>query len=91
MKSYGVVYRWLTDVSGLGLVEQARRLMHPDPPRKEEELAEHVEMWQDTMRRPEARKRVQIGTGVQDQRAEDFDDREGEGILRPVGMRSGYS
>ncbi len=34
---------------GLGIAEQARRLMHPGPPKKEEELAEHLEMWQDKM------------------------------------------
>jgi hypothetical protein len=54
LRAYGVVYRWFTDVSGLGLAEQARRLMHPDPPKREDELAEHVEMWQDKMRRLEA-------------------------------------
>ncbi len=52
--AYGVMYRWFADVAGLGLAEQARRLMHPDPPKKEEDLAEHVEMWQDKMRRLEA-------------------------------------
>ena len=52
--AYGVLYRWFTDVSGLGLAEQARMLMHPAPPKKEEDLAEHVEMWQDKMRRLEA-------------------------------------
>ena len=36
------------------LAEQARMLMHPAPPKKEEDLAEHVEMWQDKMRRLEA-------------------------------------
>ena len=45
--AYGVLYRWFTDVSGLGLAEQARMLMHPAPPKLEEELAEYVEMWQD--------------------------------------------
>ena len=40
-------------VSGLGLAEQARMLMHPAPPKREEELADHVEMWQDNMRRLE--------------------------------------
>ena len=25
--------------------------MHPSPPKREEELADHVEMWQDKMRR----------------------------------------
>ena len=48
---YGVMCRWFTDVSGLGLAEQARRLMRPDPPKQEEALAEYVEMGQDTMRR----------------------------------------
>ncbi len=52
--NYGVLYRWLTDVSGLGLSEQARTLMHPAPPKREEELAEHAEMRQDNMRRLEA-------------------------------------
>ncbi len=48
---YGVMCRWFTDVSGLGSAEQARRFMHPDPPKKEEEdLAEFVDMWQDKMR-----------------------------------------
>jgi hypothetical protein len=36
------------------LVEQDCRLMHPDPPKKQEELTEHVEMWRDKMRRLEA-------------------------------------
>ncbi len=54
IKAYGVVYRWFNDASGLGLAKQARRLMHPEPPRREEELAEHAEMWQDKMRRLEA-------------------------------------
>ena len=52
--AYGVPYRWFTDVSGLGLAEQAKMLMHPSPPKREEELAEHVEIWQDKTRRLEA-------------------------------------
>ncbi len=52
--AYGVLYRWLTDASGQGLAEQARMLMHPRPPKREEDLAEHVEMRQDTMRSLEA-------------------------------------
>ncbi len=46
--------RWFTEVLGLGLAEQARLLMHPSPPKWEEQLADHVEMWQDIMRRLEA-------------------------------------
>ncbi len=52
--AYGVLYRWFTVVSGLGLPEQARMLMHPSPSKKEEELAEYVGMWQDKMRGLEA-------------------------------------
>ncbi len=52
--AFGVVYRWFTDVSGLRLAEQARMLMHPSPPKRQEDLVEHVEMWHDRMRRLEA-------------------------------------
>ncbi len=45
VRAYGVVNRWLTDFSGFGLSEQAGRLMHPHPPKKEEELSEHVDAW----------------------------------------------
>ena len=45
--------RWFADVSGLGLAEQAQMLMHPTQPKREEESAEHVEMWQGKMRRLE--------------------------------------
>ena len=54
MRAYGVLYRWFTDVSGLGLVEQSRRLMHPEPVKREEELSEAVEAWMDKLRRLEA-------------------------------------
>ena len=43
MRAYGVLYRWFTDVSGLGLAEQAKRLMQPEPPKKEEDLAESID------------------------------------------------
>ncbi len=50
----GVLHRWLTDVSVLGLAEQARTLTRPAPPKRDEDLAEHAEMWQDKIRRLEA-------------------------------------
>ncbi len=49
--AYGILYRWFTDVSGLGFAEQARMLVNPSPPKREEDLAEHVEMRQDKLRR----------------------------------------
>ena len=33
--AYGSLYRWFTNVSGLGLAEQAKMLMHPNPPKRE--------------------------------------------------------
>ncbi len=51
---YGVLRPWFTDVSNLGSAEQARMLMHPAPPKREEGLAEHAEMGQDKMRHLEA-------------------------------------
>ncbi len=48
--AYGDLYRWFTEVSGLGLAEQAWMVMHPAPPKREEKLAERIEMWQDKMR-----------------------------------------
>ncbi len=41
-------------MSGLGLAEQVRRLMPPDPPHREEELAESVGIWQGKMEALEA-------------------------------------
>ncbi len=52
--AYGDTCRWFADASGLDLAEEARRLTRPVPPEKEEELAEHVQMCQDKMRRLEA-------------------------------------
>ena len=53
LQAYMVLYKWFTDVSGMGLAEQARRLMHPDPPKDESGLAECIEAWYDKMTRLE--------------------------------------
>ena len=53
LRAYMVLYRWFTDVSGMGLAEQARRLMHPEPPKDEGGLAESIEAWYDKMARLE--------------------------------------
>ena len=54
LAGYGRIYRWFTEISGLGLAEQARRLMHPDAPKREDELAEFVDGWCERVRRLEA-------------------------------------
>ena len=53
LQAYMILYRWFTDVSGMGLAEQARRLMHPDPPKDEGGLADAIEAWYDKMTRLE--------------------------------------
>ena len=53
-KAYGIMYKWFTDVSGLGLLEQARRLMRPEPVKREEELADGIDQWLDKVKRLEA-------------------------------------
>ncbi len=79
--AYGVEHRRLTDVSGLGLAKQAKRLTHPDPPKKEDELAVHVEMWQDSAEAGGTRRGDQVGASLQDQRLKDVDDRQGHGLF----------
>ena len=54
MSELSIVFPKLRISFQMSVLEQARRLMHPEPPRREEEFAEHVEMWQDRMRRLEA-------------------------------------
>ena len=54
VEGYAKVYQWFTEISGLGLAEQARRLMHPEPPKTEEKLAEYVDAWCEGNRRLEA-------------------------------------
>ena len=39
------VYKWSTETSGVGLAEQARKLMHPDPVKREDEPADRIEDW----------------------------------------------
>ena len=53
IECYARVYRWFTEVSGLGLAEQARKLMHPTPPKREDELAGCVDAWCEGIRRLE--------------------------------------
>ena len=43
---YADIYKWFTETSGLGLAEQAVKLIAPDPVKKEEDLAEALEQWE---------------------------------------------
>ena len=40
---YADIYKWFTETSGLGLVEQAAKLMNPSPAEKEDAIAECIE------------------------------------------------
>ena len=48
---YAEVYKWFTETSGLGLMEQAGLLMNPKPAAKEEDIAEAIEMWEEKVNR----------------------------------------
>ncbi len=56
--AYGVMHRCFADVSGLGLAEQARRLMHPDIQIHPRERMSLRSIWQGKMRRLEAHGKV---------------------------------
>ena len=42
---YTDVYKWFTETSGLGLMEQVRKLMHPEKIKHESETTTRVEEW----------------------------------------------
>ena len=46
-----IIYRWFTEISGLGMTAQALKLMQPEPPKKEDELAEAIDNWLERIRR----------------------------------------
>ena len=54
VSAYLTLYRWFTEISGLGLTSQAMKLMHPDPPKREEDIAEVLDIWVERVRRLEA-------------------------------------
>ena len=48
---YAEVYKWFTETSGQGLMEQTALMMNPKPAAKEEEIAEAIEMWEEKVNR----------------------------------------
>ena len=42
---YTDIYKWSTETSGLGLMEQVRKLMHPEAVKKESDTLARVEEW----------------------------------------------
>ena len=50
IKMYAEVYRWFTETSGFGLMEQAAKLMDPKPAAKEADVAEAIEEWERKVR-----------------------------------------
>ena len=43
--AYQKVHKWYAGISGLGIAERARQVMHPSPPKREEEVAGALERW----------------------------------------------
>ena len=54
MEAHMALYRWFTEISGLGLTSQAMNSMHPETPKKEEDIAECLDQWVEIVRRLEA-------------------------------------
>ena len=48
---YAEVYKWFTETSGLGLMEQAAKAMSPNQAAKEENISEAIERWEEMMNR----------------------------------------
>ena len=51
---YMIIYRWFTEISGLGLSMQAAKLMNPDPIKREAELENAVDKWTESNRKLES-------------------------------------
>ena len=47
VRMYAEVYKWFTETSGQGLMEQAALIMNPKPAAKDEDIAEAIEMWEE--------------------------------------------
>ena len=48
---YAEVYKWFTETSGQGLMEQTALMMSPKPAAKEDDIAEAIEMWEEKRNR----------------------------------------
>ena len=48
---YAEVYKWFTETSGQGLMEQTALMMNPKQAAKEEYIAEAIEMWEEKVNR----------------------------------------
>ncbi|MDA8584061.1 hypothetical protein N9L68_07490 [bacterium] len=83
VQMYADAYRWFTETSGLGLAEQAARLMDPKQASSEAGIAEAIESWQEKSDRlarhgeahkpPEAYKDVAPKKTLVGKTREDFD------------------
>ena len=51
IRMYAEVYKWFTETSGLGLMEQAAKAMSPNQAAKEENISEAIELWEEKMNR----------------------------------------
>ena len=51
VRMYAEVYKWFTETSGQGLMEQTALMMNPKPATKEEDIAEAIEMWEEKVNR----------------------------------------
>ena len=51
LRMYLDIYKWFTETSGLGLTEQAGKLMNPAPAKSEGKISECIEQWEEKCNR----------------------------------------
>ena len=44
---YAVIYKWFTETSGQGVVEQSMKLVYHDQAKREDQIAETIEAWKE--------------------------------------------
>ena len=47
IRMYAEVYKWFTETSGVGLLEQVAKLVRPKQVAKEEDVVEAIELWEE--------------------------------------------
>ena len=48
--AYIAIYKWFTGTTGLGLAARATRIMHPQTPKKEEDIIAAIDRWNEQMK-----------------------------------------
>ena len=88
VRMYAEVYKWFTETSGQGLMEQTALMMNPTQAAKEEDIAEAIEMWEEKGEPPgTARRGLQVARGPEESGLGKHFGRQDQGQFRALGVR----